>query len=58
MGFDMDKAVQRAGLDGGLVGDDAGDHPLDARKAHDDVFRPVFLHFQEIALVHDAEDHF
>ena len=46
--------VQRAGFDGGIVGDDADDDALNAGEANDDVLRPFRLHFEKIAVVHQT----
>src|SRR5690606_19312086 len=48
--------VEGAGLEGGLVGDDAGDDALDAAEADDHVFGEVAMDVEEVAVVHESGD--
>ncbi len=48
--------VQHAGEFAGLVGHDAHAAAVHVRKAHDDILGKVFMHFEELPVVHNAAD--
>ncbi len=48
--------IENAGEEGRLIANDAGGAAVEARKSDDEIFRIVFMHFEEVAIVNDGVD--
>ena len=49
--------VERAGTHRRLIGKQANHHALDARETNDEIFRETCVHFEKVAVIHQACDH-